>query len=153
MGTSRKPKKKYRPRPVIQDPLTYVITGVRPAAPDLRARIETINHSAMHQLTHGKGTRQDWDEVAYALNTALVLAEDYKIGLDYLDDIRAALEAHRMCGVRQFGYSGPELQAVNTALKIHEHQLLITTVAEHEKAMTKVMRNVYKPGRDMKVTP
>lgn len=149
MASNKKPKKKYRPKPVLLDPIAHVLVGIRPPAPEHRARIEIVNHGAMYQLTHGKGTRQDWDEVACALNTALVLAEDYKIGFDYLADIQAALEAHRMCGVRGFGYSGPELQTVNYALKVHEEQMNIATVSEHERALAKVLRSVFVAGRDI----
>lgn len=150
MATNRKPKKKYRPKPIYVDTMTYVKVGLAPPAQKFRTRIEIINHSAMHQLTHGKGTLSDWQEVAMALNTALVLAEDFGIGADLLTDFNAALEAHRMCGARRFGYLGPELSAVNHALSLHEQQMGIATTAEHEKAMKKVINNVYKEGKDIK---
>ena len=151
MASNKKPRKKYRPKPIQLDTMNYVKVGMAPPAEKFRTRIELINHSAMHQLTHGKGTLSDWQEIAMALNTAYILAKDFGVGTDLLSDFSAALEAHRMCGVRRFGYSGAELRTINHALVLHEQQMRIATTAEHEKAMRQVESNVYKEGRDLKV--
>ena len=145
MASNKKPRKKYVPKPVLRDPIRYVVAGVKPPDADLMLKLELINHSAMESLTHGNGTYEDWQAVTNMLNVANVLAGSLSI-YEHTGDfeyIVAAQQAHAKCGARmarsgRFGYTGEELTAVNTAFAIHDYQMQHTTVIQYERANREV---------------
>lgn len=146
MASNKKPPKKYRPRPVIADPLNYVINGFKPVKAEHSLRVKLINHGSLLALTRGQGTRSEWDYMCTALNVAVVLAEQ-GVGDDYIEDIKAAMQAHAQCGKRyfkgqSFGYTGEQLSAVNVGLEIHDAQMDIVTVAQMERAHLEVARRI-----------
>lgn len=148
MPSNSKPRKKYRPKPVLLNPIDHVVQGVKPPAPDRVLKVQAINHGALHSLTRGKGTKADWDHVTWALNTALLLCE-LDVGAEYKDDVLAAMKAHNACGIRHvrghnFGYTGPELMDVNRAMGMHDLQMPLVTVAEYESAQREVERRVMR---------
>ena len=115
-----KKRSKYRPKPVIRDVLTYVISGFKPIAQDAAMRVKLINHGSLLALTRGEGTRTDWELVRNALNVAVVLAE-LECGNEYIEEIKLAMMAHAQCGKRfykgqNFGYTGEQLNHVATSV-------------------------------------
>lgn len=139
MPNTKKPRKKYRPKTVRLDNTTHVLQGMSLLAPSTIADVQLHNHSSMLALTQGNGTMGDWQRVTGALNMAVVLDEQ-TFQSAYHDDLLAALKAHGRCGVRAFkggkyGYSGPDLTAVNYAFEIHNEQLKRCTVGEMERAL------------------
>lgn len=147
MASNKKPLKKYRPRPQIQDPLTYVLSGFKLPERSKTLKVQLINHGAMHSLTAGTGTRDDWQYVCNALNVAVVLAE-MGIGDEYLPQIKEAMAAHAECGKRLYVhgravYTGPQLTAVNLGVEIHDAQLEVANVAQMEKAHIEVTRRLH----------
>lgn len=79
------------------------------------------------------------DVVIAALNMTEALAR-LRIGSELTDQIRAgqdALYALAQRGTRlgRFVFTGPELQAINLAMEIHDAQLDVCTIAELEKAV------------------
>jgi hypothetical protein len=155
MSANKKPRKKYRPRAVIPDPVKYVLSGfTRPATEQIR-NIKLINHGALLALTSGSGTKEDWEFICTALNAAVVLAER-DIGYEYLDDIRAGMQAHAECGKRlcqhgRLGYTGQQLTAVNLAIEVHDAQIDIATVGELERAHMEVARRLRSGKIDYRV--
>lgn len=146
MPSNKRPAKKYKPRPMMVNPVDYVVSGFKPIAPGSAVKLKLINHSAMLSLTNGTATKTDWDYICTALNVAVVLAE-HGVGDDYFDDIKTAMMAHAACGKRyynggRFGYTGEQLTAVNKALEVHDAQVDIATVAEMEKAHMEVARRL-----------
>ena len=143
MAANKKPRKKYRPKPIIQNPVAFVVDGMQPADPSLVLTARLKNHGALKALVSGTATQADWQFVCNALNCSVVLAEDLHIGEEYLDEIKAGMLAHALCGRRakthgSFGYTGPQLTAVNTAIEIHDEQLATATVRQMESAAAEV---------------
>lgn len=146
MSANKKPRKKYRPRPVIVDPVSYVVDGFKLPEPDKVMKIRLLNHGAMTALVQGTATKNDWQYVCTALNVAIVLAEN-GVGEEYMLQIKEAMLAHAQCGKRLYtqgraGYTGPQLTAVNLGVEIHDAQLEIATVAQMEKAHLEVAKRL-----------
>jgi hypothetical protein len=146
MPSNKKPRKKYKPRPVIADPVAFVVGGMQQITPENTLRLKLINHGSMKALTDGSATKTEWDYICTALNVTVVMAE-MGLGDDYMDDIKAAMLAHAQCGKRLYqggrlGYTGEQLTAVNKALEIHDAQIDIATVAELEKAHMEVQKRL-----------
>lgn len=155
MPTSKKPRKRYRPKPVLQDPVGYTIGGFTRLTADEVAQTLTVNHDAMLELTQGRGTVEHWRIVTGVLNMAAVLDEQV-YGSTYKQEINDALRAHGRCGVRRwnggnFGYSGPDLQLVNFALVIHDEQVSKATVGEVERAVLESQRRAINPNEHISV--
>ena len=79
------------------------------------------------------------DVVIAALNMTEALAR-LRIGGELADQIRAGQDAlytlaKRGANIGRFIFTGPELQAVNLAMEIHDAQLDVCTIAELEKAV------------------
>lgn len=138
-------RSKYRPKGVRIDAVNWVVGGLRPLASikDEHLLLVSKNHSAMFEITQGRGTRHHIDTLIAAVNMAEAL---YRVrsalGQDWADEIRAgqdALLAMTNRGVQRgdrFVFTGPEMQAMNTALGVHDAQLDQCTVAELESAIT-----------------
>lgn len=132
-------RSKYKPRPMIKDPLTYVLAGFKRIAPEHQTTVALRHHSALHALTHGTATWEDWNVVCGMINTAVATSQTV-FSNDYLEELKAAMTAHAQCGRRfldgkGMGYTGPELQAVNTAVEIITEQFKLITVGELENAV------------------
>lgn len=152
MPKSSAPRKKYTPRPVLANPISYVLTGFKPVRGADADRIKIISHGSMHALTTGTGTRADWELICNALNVAVVLAER-DIGGEYIEQIRNAMIAHAQCGKRLFkggtlGYTGEQMSVVNFALDVHDAQVDIATIGDMEFAHLEVKKRL----RDKKLS-
>lgn len=154
-----KKRSKYKPKGVRLDAVSWVITGLRPMrdAKGEHQVLVTKNHSAIVEITQGRGTRAHADILISALNMAeamcFVRAE---LGQDWAAELRAASDAVlAMCRRAvtksgHFGFTGPELTAVNLAMEVHDAQLDTCTVGELEKAAERV-RRVVATGNARKV--
>lgn len=134
-------RSKYRPKGVRLDAVSWVINGMKPVtvAKDEILTLRIKNHMALDVLRTGGGGKSDMDVVITALNMTEALAR-LRIGGELSDQIRAgqdALYALAQRGARlgRFVFTGPELQAINLAMEIHDAQLDVCTIAELEKAV------------------
>lgn len=134
-------RSKYRPKPVLVNPLGYVLESVQTVAShgqyliDLRIK----NHMAMTELTQGRATKATMDSLISSLNMTEAL---YRLGLgtDYrqeLDDGLRSLHAVASRGVTtgKFILRSEEMKALNTAMELHDAQLEIAVVKDIEKAI------------------
>lgn len=147
MAANKKPRKKYKPKPILQNPVAFVVEGMQPADPGLVLMARLKNHSALKALVSGTATQADWQFVCNALNCSVVLAEALHLCEEYLDEIKAGMLAHALCGRRakthgSFGYTGEQLTAVNTAIEIHDDQLAMATVKQMESAAAEVQHRL-----------
>lgn len=136
MAKSKKPRKKYRPRPVI-NPLA-VIHGARMAdeaygSDLLVSRIKTAD--AILRLMQGDATEETINYLAMACNTSLALVETAGIGADWLEHLISGSDALRSVwdrskGTGRFVCTGPELNDIRAALELHEEQLKVCTVKQ-----------------------
>lgn len=136
----------YRPRPVMLNPIKYVIEGFKPMDPDGQMRTRLRQHDAMHALTHGIGEDEHWQVIRELLNVSVALSQTV-FGSAYVEEIRKAMLAHANCGSRKvkhgkYGYAGDELAAVNTAIEVYEEQLRLTTMEEIGDALKVVDRAI-----------
>ena len=140
-------RSRYKPKGVRLDVMTWIKQGMQPMATHPEAvTLRLRNHAAMDEIVRGCGTRDHCDAVIAALNMTEALAM-LRIGEEYRQDINAGQQAMlEMCrrGLERdrFLFTGPELQAVNTAMEIHDAQLDACTLAELEKAISIVEHTV-----------
>jgi len=141
----------YRPKGVRLDVVNWVVAGLKPlrSIKDEHLLLVTKNHGAMVELTKGRGTREQLDVLIAALNmTEALYRVRAALGKDWAGEIRAgqdALLAMTRRGVERgnrFLFTGPEMQAVNLALEIHDAQLDMCTVAELEAAIELVKKEI-----------
>lgn len=146
MPTNKKPGRKYRPKGIIKNPLTYVIGGIKPASEDIRTKCKILSHSAMLALTQGRGTKDDWEKVAEAVNVGLVLCE-MGYGLEFKQDLIDAQIAMTLLRdrYRETGkliFRPEDMVAVNEALSLHDQQIDLASVFDVAKAAVTVERSL-----------
>ena len=142
MAKNKKSGKKYVPRPKLKNPLEFVIQGMKIVSEEKQLTVNIVNHDALYAITHGTGTKSEWDAIAALLNTSFVLCQS-GFGEEHMEDVRKAMEAHWRCGRRnhlhgKYGYAGPEIQQVALGLELYEAQLQIVPVRDLELAHLKV---------------
>lgn len=148
MARSTKPRKKYRPKRNLLNPVEYVIAGVRPAARDAQTKLKVGYHMSMAALCRGEGDTHDWQNVSDAMNVAMVLCE-MGYGEDYLPDLSVAMQSmlamrdRRKAGQKLL-FRGEEMQAVNLGLELHDAQVEEVPRAAFEKALDEVNRRLAK---------
>lgn len=142
-------RKKYKPKGVRLDCMAWVMSGMKPVAQVQHAglALKIKNHDALANLTQGRGKRDDIDIVIAALNVAEGLAM-LGLGTDWRQEINAAQEAVYQMGKRglkhgdKFLFTGPEMQAVNLGMDVHDAQLDECTVKQLEEALQIVEREI-----------
>lgn len=141
-------KSGYKPKGVRLDTMTWVLSGLKPVAevPHAGITLKIKNHDALANITKGIGTRDDVDIVIAAMNVAEGLAL-LGVGQDWHDEIRQAQQAIYDMGKRglntgRFVFTGPEMQAMNLGLEIHDAQLDGCNVRQLEEALDIVSREI-----------
>jgi hypothetical protein len=157
-------KSKYKPRPVMLDAVNWVLAGMKPvsSAGDAIVVLKAKNHSALTEVVQGRGNRDQIDLLIAALNVCEAFAIHGK-GKDWLPEIKQAQDAiydmaSRGLDSEHFIFRGPEMQAVNLAMEIHDVQLEQSTVKELEEMtayvtkqiILKRARAIVKPKRQTK---
>lgn len=148
-----KPRKKYKPKGVRLDVMAYVKQGMAPMTShnDAVLALRIKNHAALTAITQGKAVRDDIDILISAVNMTEALAI-HGLGSDWRAEITAAQEAILTMTRRgiergdKFIFTGPELQAVNLAMDVHDAQIDQASVLDLEKALSKVQQEI-KAGR------
>lgn len=112
--------------------------------PEQIERSSLRQHGSMYALTHGQGTQDDWEVITELLNVSIALCQTI-FDNAYEAEIRRAMLSHAQCGKRKiksgsFGYTGSELQDVNTAIEIHSEQMRLATMGEIGDALKIVDR-------------
>jgi hypothetical protein len=133
-----KKKSKYKPKGVRLDALNWVLAGLKPVSQvgDALVTLKAKNHSALTEVVQGRGNRDQIDVLIAALN----MCEAYAIhgkGKDWLPEINEAQNAIYEMAVRgldteKFLFRGPEMQAVNLAMDVHDLQLETSSVKQLE---------------------
>jgi hypothetical protein len=131
-------RSKYKPKGVRLDALNWVLSGLKPVSQvgDALVILKAKNHSALTEVVQGRGNRDQIDVLIAALN----MCEAYAIhgkGSDWLPEIKEAQDALYEMAKRglesdKFLFRGPEMQAVNLAMEIHDAQLEESTVKQLE---------------------
>lgn len=112
------------------------------------------NHMAMDNLTHGKATRMDMEELIVMGNVVEAL---YRMGFgqEYKDVIHEGLDALHVAARRgvangyKFILNASEMNALNTLMELHDAQMDVINVRHMEQAM----KIIDKEHRDGKMRP
>lgn len=146
MAANKKPRKRYKPRGLIYDPVAYIKQGFAPLTSMTSANVDLRikYHNAMAQIQTGNGVMHDIDTLIAASNMAMGLKK-LGMGGDWeqeLDDAANAIIALRG-RYRETGRvvcRAGELKAINLLLAIHDAQLDASTIGELEQAIKIVKR-------------
>ena len=141
-----KKRSKYRQRIQLQDPLNWVLSGLKPltTANEEVVLLRARNHGAIKAAITGKATIDDADTLLGAFNMAEAIAR-LGIGTDWLPEVAQAQAALRSAGNRaRFGFTGPEIEIVNTVMEVHDLQLTnpLCTIDVVAKALRMVRKDI-----------
>lgn len=125
----------YRPRPVVRNPVAYVLAGLTRAdtGNGQVMAIRLRNHLALEAVLDGTSTVEDLSLLGHSFNMSLGLAKQ-RLGDDYRADLQAgadALKAFAGTGVR----TDEGVRAISYALAVHDAQLDICTVQHIERGL------------------
>ena len=146
-------RSKYRPRGMRIDAVEYVLSSIKPLA-TLKSEVATLrikNHGALTAICQGNGNKTEIDTLIAALNIAEALVIQ-GVGLEYAAEIRAGQDALHTMAKRGVDLGGRfilkalELQAINTAIDVHDAQLDAITVQQLERAVDYVHRVIRAGG-------
>lgn len=145
----KKRSKKYRPREVSADPISWALAAVYTLPTESQAAIMAPIDDAFLLLKKGVARREDWNVVGQALNLAEAFA-GMQIGPNLLPAILAGQSALHQIALRmlQTGSStcyGAELVALEEALVMYRVQLKVCTQAELGRAFEK-LKNLHRCG-------
>lgn len=141
MPTTSKPRKKYKPKPQLTNPLGYVLEGmetVRSRA-DHMLKFKIKNSAALLALMRGNATKQDMNILVAVSNMTETLCS-MGFGKEYsavaVDGREAILKiVFRAVDKLKFVPTGPEITAVRELVELHEQQMGVITIAEMDKAI------------------
>lgn len=149
MANNKKPRKRYQPRPVLADPLGFVVESIKPITAhdgylvDLKLR----NHGALTAVLKGSATKRDIDDLIAMHNIQEAIRRmikqraitDLPIELDSSTLIRgkcALLElGRRGAQTGNFVCRAPEIQALNDLMQMHDELMDLITVGHMERAI------------------
>lgn len=148
MPTSTKPRKRYRPKPVLADPVGYVVEGVQPVSSHGSYLVDLLlkNHSAMETLMKGLATKEHMNILIAMHNVTEALCR-MGFGRDYSDClIRGKAALLDLCGrgakSGRFVCRAAEIQALNELMALADAQLEIITVNDMQKAIALGRREI-----------
>ena len=131
----------YRPKPVMVNPLLYVLESFTPvrAHDSYLIDLKIKNHGAMSNLTRGIAVRQDIDTLISMGNLTEAL---YRLGFgrEYGDVVKQGLDALHDVGKRgvktgRFILKAQEMSHLNLSMELHDAQMDLITVKDMEKAI------------------
>jgi hypothetical protein len=154
MATNKKPRKKYRPKPVLADPVGFVTERITPITQHdtYLLDLQLKNSASMAALMQGRASKQDMD-ILIAMSNITEALYAMGFGKDYGEVAIAGREAilkivWRAVDKLRFVPTGPEIQALNTLMELHDAQMDVITVQDMENAITYAKKQL----RDKKAT-
>lgn len=134
-------RSKYRPKGLIMNPIAYVMESMTPVAKhdtylvDLKIR----NHMAMTNLTQGRATRNDMDDLIAMGNVTEALSR-LGFGKEHGDITQDGLNALHAVGKRgvesgRFILRSEEMRALNTLMELHDAQMDVITIKDMERGL------------------
>ena len=131
----------YRPKPVLVNPLLYVLESFRPVRDHDSYLIDMKikNHGALSNLTRGVAGRQDIDTL---ISMGNVTEDLYRLGFgrEYGDVVKQGLDALHDVGKRgvqtgRFILKAQEMSHLNLSMELHDAQMDLITIKDMEKAI------------------
>jgi hypothetical protein len=139
-------RSKYRPRVVLQNPLDFVLSGMKAVKdlPGIYLDVQLKNRAALDQVRKGEATKEDIDMLIGAFNVTEALAIMGK-GHDWLEEIHQGQDALLQLSRRgvangmRFIMTAKQWEALKLVMDLHEEQLAHATVYDIEKAHDHVL--------------
>lgn len=142
----KKPRKKYTPKPIRTDTLTYVVSGFKKVAdvPDAGTKLLLRNHAAFDEIREGRGTREHVDMLIHMVNMIEALA-NLQLGRDWLPEIHQAQDAiyalaQRGVSGKKFLFTGEEIGIIQQIIELHDEQLKNCSVKLMEQALDDIAK-------------
>lgn len=148
MGRNAKPRKKYRPKGRMIDPLGFVIESVKPLAEHGNYLLEwkLRNHLAFEALLKASASKRDLDNLIAARNIceALVHTLDGKdIDGTLTRSAIALIEIHQRASEgKGTAMRAPEIQAMRDLMQFHDELLDAVTVGQFDAALQYARREI-----------
>jgi hypothetical protein len=142
----KKRNKKYTPKKVLKDPMSFIKTGLVIMPPNMKVNLQIKNHAAMLRLVEGTAVRDDWDLLVGAANMALIMSE-MEIGMEYHEMLIKGRDAlfnvgKRLVKWKKLELCGNEQSEISDLLEVHDAQLEISRVVDIERAAAAVLRRI-----------
>jgi len=164
MTETLRKRSKYRPKPVLLNPVGYVLEGLEPVRShgSHAVNLKIKNHLALTSLTRGKATRYD---IELLINMVNIVEALYRLGFgkEYAEEVKAGLDALHAVAIRgrdtnRFILKAEEMNALNVITELHDAQLEVITVRDLDRAVAlvdkerraKKMRPVVEKKRELK---
>lgn len=155
-----KKRSKYRPRPIMQNPIEFVLSGLKPVRdlPGVYLSVQLKNRQALESVRIGEATRHDIDLLISAFNITEALAIAGH-GRDWLEEIKQGQEALLTLSRRgvergmRFIMTAKEWELLKLIMDLHEEQLCTVTVYDIEKAHDLVAKTLRQGKAQAVLTP
>lgn len=145
MSRSQKPRRKYDPTRFVSRIVSNAEKrrDAKPLTNDQQLDLGLAYHIAFENMLK-RGDEESWYCLAGSLNVALVLAEK-GYGEEFIPEIKAAMEAlmsakYRADRTGKWAFDGPGIQAMRTALGLHDQQCALATRAEIKTVLQAIVK-------------
>jgi hypothetical protein len=148
MPKSAKPRKKFRPKPMLVNPVGFVVESMTPLV-EYESYVlhwKLRNTVAFGELLKGKASKTDIDTLASSRNIVEALLVTLKgVDIDGTLD-RSAVALVDICDRANQGKGtatrAPELQAIRDLMSLHDELLDAVTVGEFEAALAYARKEI-----------
>lgn len=156
MPANKKPRKAYNPeRKAAQLRMAKILKQPAEQATEWLTELQLKNHSAMTALVQGNATRADMI-ILTAMHNMVEALWRKGFAAEYEDVLKGGYDA--LMGVIQRGVkrgnkfilTGPELNALNLQMELHDELMKVTTVKDIEDAMSLIKQH-HKEGKTHRV--
>jgi hypothetical protein len=134
-------RSKYRPRPVLRNPIQYVKEGLVVTPDEDLNKLRMMELAALEAFRMGQATLAEWHRIKAMMNVAETMARS-GIGEEVLSVCMQAQDhlidaARRFERIGKMGASGPALQCWRDLYEYHDLQRISVPRAEYEKFIQK----------------
>lgn len=145
-------RSKYRPKAVLRNPMGFLLDGFAPMsahAPQVLT-LKIKNHHAMVTLLEGKAKAAQMGTLVAMYNMVEALHK-MGFGAEYAEYVEAGMAAlasivRRSHTVGKYVPTGPEIQALNQLMELHDAQMEVVTVRDVDRAI-KLAKKEIDSGR------
>lgn len=141
MPASKKPRKRYKPKPKLANPIAWLMEGFTPveAQSEYMLNLRLQNANAVDALVRGIATPAHVNVVSAMSNITQALIH-LKVGEDFVGLADEGFDAvntlyNRAVATQRILCRGPEIKAIKDLLELHDAQLRIITVEVMDKAI------------------
>lgn len=147
MAGNKKPRKKYRPKHVFQNPVAFVLEGFERIADRTDSYLTDLkikNSMAMAALLRGTAKKEDMDTIVAMSNMTEAL-QQIGFGTEYEDVSTKGRFAIYQIVLRsqkhgKFTPTGPEITSLNMLMELHDAQMEIITLNDLDRALTRARK-------------